>query len=193
MQEEWRQPWKNEGGRDEEREKEGGEGRRRKDWPELTLNRLEAFQKLVRSFLNLVGGRHRSRTSERREGGEDDMERGGGAIKLTISERTSSGRKGRGGMIFGWWVLVGYVDGETRDGSMALELEKKGGKRCWWWRGKRRVEEQSLFFLFFNRPFFSFELKVSISSIFDPFSRDQIEKIAAIVYRETGPAPTKVS
>lgn len=120
------------------------------------------------------------------------MERGGGgAIKLTISERTSSGRKGRGGMIFGWWVLVGYVDGEMRDGPMALELEKKGGKRCWWWRGKRRVEEQSLFFLFFNRPFFSFELKVSISSIFDPFSRDQIEKNSSNSLPRDRPCPNE--
>lgn len=73
----------------------------------LTLNRLEAFQKLVRSSIDLLGVLHRSRTSERREGGEGDMEGGGGGeSKLTISERTSSGRKGRGagGISRGSWI-----------------------------------------------------------------------------------------
>jgi len=89
---------------------------------------LEAFQKLVRSFFDLVGGLHRSRISARREGGEDDMERGGGgAIKLTISERTSSGRKGRGGAILG----RREDDERMTEGFERGERRRKVREQCW--------------------------------------------------------------
>jgi len=66
----------------------------------LTLNLLLAFQKAMRSFLNLLGGRCASRISERMVGGKRAIEKGGGGVrKETTSERTSSGRKGRGGML----------------------------------------------------------------------------------------------